>query len=160
VALDISKFIYNSCIMDAGILTHKSPHCATRGSYPWLVVARYIQRCGFLLPPPPSASLWLYPTEKRIMSHWNSSPGWSSTPNYPGEESDFSSDFQPNYEVYTGYDDNAATEYPGQSSYSGNSISTPSMDSHIYTPNDSQYNSSYLDTTGTNVSPSYQDPSL
>jgi hypothetical protein len=157
VALDISKFIYNSCIMDAGILTHKSPHCATHGSYPWLVVARYIQRCGFLHPP---ASLWLSPIERSIMSHSNSGSGWSFTPNYPGDESDFPSDLQPNYQGYTGYNDMAATEYPGQSSYSGNSISTPSMGSHIYTPNDSQYNSSNLDTPGTNVSSSYQNQGL
>ena len=155
-ALDISKFICNSCIMDAGILTHNSPHCATRGSYLRLVVARYIQRCGFLTPP---ASLWLYPNQRRIMSYWNSSSGWPSTPNHPGDESDFSSDLQPNYEGYTGYNDNAATEYAGQSSYSGNSISTTSMGSHIYTPNDSQYNSSNMVTPGTNVS-GYQDQSL
>ncbi|KAH8774157.1 hypothetical protein BGZ57DRAFT_982598 [Hyaloscypha finlandica] len=94
------------------------------------------------------------------MSYWNSSSGWPSDPNHPGGESDFSSDLQPNYEGYTGYNDNAATEYAGQSSYSGNSISMPSMGSHIYTPNDSQYNSSNLDTPGTNVPSSYQDPSL
>ncbi|KAH8760949.1 hypothetical protein F5882DRAFT_523089 [Hyaloscypha sp. PMI_1271] len=78
------------------------------------------------------------------MSYWNSSSGWPSTSNHPGDESDFSSDLQPNYEGYTGYNDNAATEYAGQSSYSGNSISTTSMGSHIYTPNDSQYNSSNM----------------
>ena len=57
-ALDNSKFIYNSSIMDAGILTHKSPYyCATRGSYPWLVAARYIQQCGFSTRPPPPPQL-------------------------------------------------------------------------------------------------------
>jgi hypothetical protein len=158
--LDISKFIYNSCIMDAGILTHKSPYyCATRSSYPWLVVARYIQRCGFSTRPPPPSFSWLYPIQRGIMSYSNSSSGWPSDPNHPGGESDFSSDLQPNYEGYTGYNDNAATEYAGQSSYSGNSISMPSVGSHIYTPNVSQYNSSNMVTPGTDVS-GYQDQNL
>jgi hypothetical protein len=123
-----------------------------------------LARCSTLHPAAwifaPSASPWLYPIERSIMSHWNSSSEWSSTPNYVGDESDFSSDLQPNYEGYTGYNDIAVTEYPGQSSYSGNSISTPTMGSHIYTPNDGQYNTSNLVTRGTNVSSSYQDQSL
>jgi hypothetical protein len=159
-ALDTSKFIYNSSIMDAGILTHKSPHyCATRCSYPWLVLARYVQRCGFSTRTPPPASLWLYPIQRSIMSYWNSSSGWPSSSNHPGDESDFPPDLQPNYEGYTGYNDNPATEYAGQSSYSGNSISTPSMGSYISTPNVNQYNSSNMVTPGTNVS-GYQDQSL
>ena len=143
--------------MDAGSLTHKSRHCATNGSYFWLVIAGYIQRCEFSLHP---ASLWLYAIERSKMSHGNSSSGWPSTPHYVDDESDFSSDFRPSYGGYTGYSDIAATEYPGQSSHPGNPLSTTSMVSNIYAPNDSQYNTSNLDTPGTNISPSYQELSL
>lgn len=42
VALDISKFSFNSCIVDAGSLTHKSHHCAIHGFHLWHTVVHYI----------------------------------------------------------------------------------------------------------------------
>jgi hypothetical protein len=116
------------------------------------------------------ASLRLHEIETRIMSSETSGSGWqpSITPNDVEEESDISSDFRPAYGGYTGHNDVAASEYSGESSYSGNFFlstsglpitQSTSMVSPTYFPQDTQYSYGNSDSLGTIPSPNYQDQS-